>query len=127
MITRKNYMEKSKDMHRIYFGQFVNEAVKSFILSRFTVEELHNAYITDTHLNSIALHHWDKLVGLDRKTDIEQWNRNGGNCVLKQIVNLKLLKLCGEGWSLSTATCIMKEAAKQIVEENVEKSISGVL
>jgi hypothetical protein len=60
MKTRADYMAK-KCSHREYCGQFVTEAIRSMVLSMFTLEELLNS--KDEHLNDLPLARWDRLAG----------------------------------------------------------------
>jgi hypothetical protein len=124
MMTRKEYMNQNSlvddtyTLHRQYFGQFVNDQIKEFILTRFSKSDLATALYQDKHFNSIPLKYWDELAGYGRNMTIDEWNRNQGRSAFTRLVDFTLLKKVGEGWCLSTATCIMKEAAKQIVEAN---------
>lgn len=100
IITRGEYIEfDSRKLHREYYGQFVTEATKNVVKEAFSVEKLIWAFGSDKNLNNIPLNEWDAINGVTR--------HNG-----------KRLKEAGEVWSLSTGVCILKEAARQIVEEN---------
>lgn len=101
MITRDEYMKDSKNLHRLYFGQFVIPATFFQVISNIGMERICNS--KDPHLNDIPLHEWDKMA-----------------YVVKEHCS-KMLKECGDFYSLATATCILKETARQIAEENAKK------
>lgn len=120
MITRKQYLQDSSNLHRQYFGQFVNEGVKQKVLSHFTVEDLKQSLAQDDHFNSniTPLKTWDLMGGF-----VWRIIRGQQVAVLKPIssfemlpIDYGLLKKVGEGFSSSTSVCIYKEAARQIVE-----------
>jgi hypothetical protein len=134
MITRNDYMNNcSSDNHfdsfREYYSQFVTPEIKALVERTFTKEKLVKAYKTDEHFNNIPMYKWDALAGLypNKKfakmpeygcsLSLNQWLDTGGNGPLKSLVNKALLKEAKEGWSLCTATCIAKEAARQIATE----------
>lgn len=98
MKTRADYMAK-KCSHREYYGQFVTEAIKGMVLSAFTLEELLNS--NDEHLNDLPLSRWDQLAG-------------GMGSTLKD----RALREAGDFSSLGSSVCILKEAARQIIEAN---------
>jgi hypothetical protein len=103
IITRKYYLDHSSEpgMHRRYYAQFVNDAVKDMVITDMGgKEKLIAAYKKDEHFNSLPLYRWDSMaVAL----------RSLYNSVGKQL---------GDYYSNAGAVCILKEAARQIVEEN---------
>lgn len=115
MITRKDYMSK-KATHREYFSQFVNEEILKLVEDRFGRERLKKAFETDRHFNSIRLDEWDFLNGYiwpgSRFKNVAHNERD----YLKKLIDLRKLKETGEGYSLNTCTCILKEAAQMIIE-----------
>ena len=98
-MTREEYMSfagrRDLSLHREYFSQFVNDNVKISVLANYSKDELTKALEEDEHLNGIPLRKWDNM-----------W------C---PVSHLKL-KEAGESWTLSTKVCILKEAARQIIE-----------
>ena len=52
MITRKEYMSDSSNLHHDYYAQFVTEETKSFVLTRIGMNKLLAS--KDGHLNDIA-------------------------------------------------------------------------
>lgn len=96
MKTRKQYMAK-ECTHREYYGQFVTPTIKAMVLHGFTREEL--AASKDQNLNDLPLERWDRLAGGNSST----------LCALR-------LKEVGDLPSLGSAVCILKEAARQIIE-----------
>jgi hypothetical protein len=128
MFTRADYMSNLVT-HNDYYGQFVTQDIKNLIEQTFTKERLIKALDSDEHLNNIPLHRWDLLAGLNPTKmeksfpslmgvqTIDRWNDTGGKSNLKSLVDIKQIKDAGECWSLSTAVCIAKEAARQIAKE----------
>lgn len=109
IITRKDFLftadlreEDRRRMHRCYFAQFVNDEIREIVVETFGMVPLHMAYAQDKHFNTIALTLWDTLIKLH-----------------KNLIDPELLARTGEGWSSSTGLCIFKEAAKQVVEANI--------
>ena len=107
MYTRKEYLNDCGDggaAHRRYYSQFVDLQVRNFIEHCFGTEKLVKAFETDEHFNNIPLHKWDGLYPM-----------------LRAMVGDTNLKMVGDFWSLSAAVCIAKEAARQVVERELEK------
>lgn len=86
-----------KVTHRDYYGQFVNSFTTRLVLAGFTKAELLAS--KDKHLNDLQLHRWDRLAG-GMATQL---------CA-------GALREAGDGPSLSSAVCILKETARQIIE-----------
>ncbi len=107
--TRADYMNGACS-HRQYYGQFVTPYIKALV-SRFIGKDRLMAS-KDEHLNDIPLQLWD---------GISENNKN-----ILAISN----ELYGQGfsdsdgkriYSLCNGVCILKEAAKQIIEEEKAK------
>ena len=94
MWTRKQYMD-GECSHRTYYAQFVTPGILDTVRRYFTVERLVRARDQE-YFNSIPLIEWDRLSGSVWRT--------------------QLMRDTGEGYSLSTAVCILKEAGRQLVE-----------
>jgi hypothetical protein len=99
MFTKKDYTEGRCD-HRRYHGQFVTMPVYLMVKRRFTVEQLVRCP-DQRHFNTIPMHEWEMLVP-----------------AVKLMVPRQLIKATNEGWSNATSVCILKEAARQIVENH---------
>lgn len=97
MFTRRDYMEGRCD-HRRYYGQFVTMPIYHMVKRHFTVERLVRCS-DQRYFNTIPLHHWHMLV-----------------IAAKSMTDRQLIKTTSEGWSDATGVCILKEAARQIVE-----------
>jgi len=97
MWTRKQYMN-GECSHRTYYAQFVNTAIIHVVERRFTAERLVRCSDQD-YFNTIPLHQWDQLIPAAQALSNQQQRKDAG-----------------EGWSLSTGVCILKEAARQLVE-----------
>lgn len=100
MITRQDYINK-KNTHREYYAQFVNEYVKHIVYCGIGADRLIKS--TDPHFNDIYLSTWDKLCpyikGMVARKNVEVAAYKKPAC------------------SLSDCVCVLKEAARQIVEE----------
>lgn len=94
--TRAQYMA-GEITHREYYAQFVTPEVKAEILHRFPIERLLKT-ADQKNLNSIPLHSWDQAAYSLRDVDA-------------------LLRAAGDGPTLAGKVCILKEAAKQLIEE----------
>lgn len=99
LITRDDYMS-NKATHDEYYNQFVTEGIKNIVLSRFTKDQLTKAYRQDKNFNTLALRYWDELA----------------NAFLSHGTRERL-KECGDSYSLGGGVCILKQAAKHIVNE----------
>lgn len=97
--------KESAAYHRAYYAQFVTPHVIAIVKNRIGVERLKAS--KDPHFNDIPLSVWDSF-----------WVRSakGGMYIEPGLVVSELIRKAGEGFSASTGTCILKEAARQIVE-----------
>lgn len=102
-ITRQQYLNNTK-LHNEYYAQFVTEEIKQLVLRRFGIEKLCAAYEEDTDLNSIPLVNWDGL-GIHLMHGSRYLDR-------------QLIKETGQGYSNAGAVCILKEAARQLIQEH---------
>lgn len=103
-MKRNSSCKDTYALHREYWGQFVTSYIKAMVLTRFRLELLQRSLPLDHHLNNIPLAQWDTLTGYPQSRLCQT-----------------ALKEAGEGVSLSSGVCILKEAAKQIVEESMKK------
>lgn len=92
MKTRKDYMEH-RCTHREYYAQFVTEATRRRVIQAFGVDRLRAS--EDPHLNDIPLARWDRVDVPAPPISLED---------------------CGDWLSPAGAVCILKEAARQIIE-----------
>lgn len=99
MITRQQYLNKEAT-HRQFYAQFVNTYIKKSVLQSIGLEKL-KAAAYDEHLNSIALSYWDSMAHYARISSV-----------------CNKMKECGDFLTLSGCVCILKEAARQVIEEN---------
>ncbi len=114
MITRKQYLEDSNNLHRKYYAQFVNDEVKARVFEYFSVETLKKSFSKDEHFNDklTPLKKWDLMAGFVFS------NRTGKilqRPVSTEPIKYNLLKETGEGYSSSTGVSIYKEAARQLI------------
>jgi hypothetical protein len=95
MFTRQDYLN-GKCNHREYYAQFVNESIKSMVKNNFGIERLRNSFTKDEYFNNIPLQSWDNLT-------------YSVNC-------RKELESLGDFPTLAGKVCILKEAARQLIE-----------
>ena len=100
-MTRNEYMDANsvdgEKAHREYYSQFVSESVKQRVLARIGKDKLIRS--TDQrYFNDISLHIWDMLM------------------VPVPYSIAQKLRAQGDYPTLCSAVCILKEAARQIVE-----------
>ena len=104
LITRKEYMNNSKELHHKYYLQFAVKSTKTFVLNSLTVEDIKNALLKgDEHLNEIKIPY--NNMG------------NGGSWWWDNApINTTLLKELGDSNSPSTHTCVAKAMAKELTK-----------
>jgi hypothetical protein len=98
--TRQQYMN-GECSHHEYYSQFVTESMKASVLARFPVSRLASELAKDRYLNGIDLPIWDTLA------------LNGRICPRDR------MKEVGDFPSMVGGVCIVKAAARMIVEENI--------
>lgn len=94
MFTRAQYMA-SECTHSEYYGQYVTPEIKQRVSRTFGKNQLVTAYSTDKWFNNISLRKWDTLA----------------------LQTYLAPPVEDEFWTLATRVCVLKEAARQIVEE----------
>lgn len=99
MFTRNDYMS-GKCSHREYYAQYVDEDVRSSVMMVMGIDKLIHAYRQNDDFYSIPLPHWDALGWAFRFHTI--------------------MKSRGDYPTLAGKVCILKEAARQIVEKILE-------
>jgi len=104
MKTKEQYRNK-ECTHREYYAQFVTPWVKRIVKDRFGIEQLVNTPDQE-NLNTLTLSIWDGLVPL----------------LWMDFEICGLLKSANEWRTLGTGVCILKEAAKQLIEEAKQKA-----
>jgi hypothetical protein len=109
MITRKEYMSDSSNLHHKYYAQFITEATKRFVLGGLSVEKIRKAFDSgDEHLNEI-------------KIPYNNMSRGGGWWWDEAPVDVGLMREAGEIGpgslpSMATHTCVGKAAARVLAE-----------
>lgn len=104
MITRKQYLSDSSNLHHDYYAQFVTEETKSFVLTRIGMEKLLAS--KDGHLNDTAIMGSNGWV----------WDHSPmDNAKARQAGEMR------EGYraSQSCHTCVGKAAARILLSEHV--------
>lgn len=83
------------ERHERYYSQFVSERITEMVVSHIGAETL--AASRDPHFNDIPLKKWDRLP---------------------RMLNEKLVRELGGNMSLSTFTCVHKQAARLWIARN---------
>lgn len=110
MFTRAQYLNR-ECTHREYWAQFVTPSMKAMVLNNITLERLQRS--TDqVNFNDISLMKWDWMKSHTfHMLNMTKW---------REIQYPEYVGLTSVGWSLSDNVCILKEAARQLVEESVD-------
>ena len=93
MITRKEYLENSKELHLQYYLQFATTDTKKQVLYNIGSDRINNS--NDKHFNDIPLSEWDMLSKF-------------------VVFNAKLCREVNGQISLSDRVCILKAIAENI-------------
>lgn len=96
MKTRSQYLA-GQCSHREYYAQFVTPEIRAQVLARFPLKQLCGTS-DQAHLNSIPLVSWNGLTYSMRGVDTA-------------------LRAAGDGPTQAGKVCILKEAAKQLIEQ----------
>ena len=100
-ITRAEYLDhcgEEPGLHRAYYAQFVGPVARGLAKSIIGIEKLLAS--TDLNFNDIPLARWDSIA--------------------LAVGSSSLMKEYGDVLTLSGQVCILKEAARQLVEEHKE-------
>lgn len=101
IFTRKQYLNK-ECTHEQYYAQFVTNAIRSLVYNWFGIDQLKEAYKVDINFNSIPLAKWDSFL----------------HSIGKHPYNLGVsMKEVGDYLTLAGQVCIVKEAARQLVNQ----------
>lgn len=98
-MTRQEYL--NKNAHREYYAQYVDHPTKQLVLRTIGFNALIDS--NNKHFNDIPLRRWDGLVKRLSQKVVDK------------------LKANGDYLSLGVGVCILKEAARQLVEEEKAK------
>ena len=93
MITRKDYMANSANLHHNYYLQFATQSTRSLI----------KCFVGERDYNSIPLHSWDRISEMVRRSVDKK--------LLSEAEGYQYPKY---GWSLSTSVCIAKAVAREL-------------
>lgn len=108
--TRKQFIINKECDHRTYWSQFVTEGVKELVLQCIPKEELMAS--VDPHFNDIPLEKWDRMHAW-----VPQYVKEA---IAESNATMYDAPGTPGGYSLSDMTCLLKEAARQIVEREAE-------
>lgn len=102
-MTRQEYLnayDGTDKAHRVYYGQFVNKTVKALVTNGIGLDAL--VASQDPHFNDIPLAVWDNVgIALQYRSGVRAQFQRLGDFVTP-----------------SGLVCILKEAARQIVEDH---------
>lgn len=93
MITRKDYMANSANLHHSYYLQFATQSTYSLI----------KAFMVGRDYNSIPLNQWDRIS--------ESVRMSVNKRLLSEAEGYEYPKYT---WSLSTSICIAKAVAREL-------------
>lgn len=97
MFTRQDYQD-GNCTHRAYYGQFATPRHKAILLDAFGLMRLQRAVEADNSLRDIPLSKWDALADKLNPPPLEAGEAS-------------------KNWTKAQAVCVLKETAKQLVEE----------
>lgn len=108
MITHKEYMANSAELHHAYYLQFATEATKRFVLERIGMDKLLSS--TCPYLNDIVRH-----------SGAGSWVWDYSPC---NVTLMRELGAVSNGYlpSPSMCTCVGKAVAKELIREHNEKN-----
>ena len=115
MFTHKDYLD-GKCSHDEYYAQLVEGSnAKAVVLSHFTLDELRDMFAQDEHFNKAPDSKWfsHSIIG-DKTHDLETWD------VLGTQLHGVDYKKYGDGESLAGRVCVLKCAARMLIEKNLE-------
>ncbi len=99
MLTRKDYMADSANLHDAYYLEIANACGVKFT-DPATIERFRKALLDDEHMNNIPLGWWDnRVISLKRSLNVRQ-----------------VLKDRGDFYSMAGGVCILKAAARAAVK-----------
>ncbi len=99
-FTRKEYLNRNCT-HREYYSQFVTDGIKQIVKMDLGDKIIKSE---DEHFNDIPLKLWDNL----------------GSLLVSQPFIHRRMKERGDYLTKAGLVCILKESARQILEENTE-------
>ena len=103
-MTRKQYMSNHCHAYRAYYAQFVTPTVRNSVRLCFGMDRLVNDG-GQQFFNTIPLDEWDML----------------SNAVIRnRQLPVQMMRDAGETLNIGVAGCILREAARQLVEEHVQ-------
>lgn len=103
VITRKEYLADSANLHRAYYAQFVTLHLRHHIAERIGMDRLRAS--TDPHLNDIPIQEWERLTWM---MPLGAFNR---------------MRATGDTVTQSGMVCVLKEAARQAIEHDAEEEL----
>lgn len=109
MITHKEYMDNSAELHHAYYLQFATEATKRFVLERIGMGKLLRS--TCPHLNDIVKH---------SNGGTSSWVWDYSPCNVTLMLEAGAVSV-GYSPSPSMCTCVGEAVTKELIREYTEK------
>jgi len=106
MFSRQDYLN-GRCTHREYYAQFVTDYVKMVVRDKIGIDRIMQS--KDDRFSDIPMKEWDRLSLLFRK-HVDYVSKEVGSKM---------------GWSLGIGVCMLKEAARQIKEEELTKRVTA--
>jgi hypothetical protein len=111
LITRKQYMENSSELHHAYYAQFITDGTRAYVKSRIGIDKLMKS--NDKYFNDLGIKH----------------TQNGAGTWVWDFAPVNIQRMrdageCGVGYlpSQSAVTCTAKACARMLVLEEKAKS-----
>lgn len=99
IITRKEYLADSKNLHQDYYMQFADRIPSWKLLQEHSMEEWDKLYEQDEHLNNVPLKFWDGFF---------QGFKYAGGISFKEVTG-------SSSYSISDAVCTAKAKMKYMI------------
>ena len=106
MYSRQDYLNHQVSLEE-YYGQFVTDYIKRCVQAHFGIEMIACAYQGNRYFDNIPLNQWDAITLIP-----DTWNKDFQEKMLAT----------GDFISLGTRVWVLKEAARQLVEERNRES-----
>lgn len=120
--ARNEYIREKAISHHDYYAQFVTEATLRHVHNAFSVDTLRDALAQDRHLNSIPITRWDRLAIRELDVDLPWIGlRSSGRFTAAIPFDRAAAAAAGELVSRATLICIIKTAARMLVEQHTHE------
>lgn len=128
LITREEHFERSaieyaangsgSKSHHEYYSQFVTPEILALVQNKFGKDSLKEAFAKDEHFNTIPLRQWDNLAGWQITHSQGSENYHLSSTYVRDLIGKDKLTAAGEGYSCGTGVCVLKAAARILIEQD---------